>query len=166
MSNKFYHTQENRFEELNEPIICKKNNAWLGEAFYFWEEESDADFWGNTHKKKTGKYEIYSSEISIDNILDTVFDRKQYLWWIKQVEKAAKTFMKKTNSKPTLKEINDYFVDKNIWTKIDGILFQDISQNPVHFMVKEFQYKKRIQLALYNKEKIINFALHSTGECV
>ncbi len=78
----------------------------------------------------------------------------------------AKSFIKKTNTKPTLKEINDYFKEKSIWTQIDGILFQDISQNPVHFMVKEFQYKKRIQLSLYDKEKIINLALHYSGECV
>lgn len=57
-----------------------------------------------------------------------------------------------------------FFKERNIWSEIDGILFQDISENPIHFMVKEFQYKKRIQLALYNKEKIHNFALHYTRE--
>ena len=162
----FYHTQENRNKKLQEPIICTNDNAWLGEAFYFWEEESDAVFWGNTHKRKTGSYDIYSSEILIDDILDTVFNRHHYEWWLKQVEKVAKKFIKSTNSKPTLKEINDYFLEKGIWTKFDGILFQDISKNPVHFMVKEFQYKKRIQLALYNREKILNFALNYTGKCV
>jgi len=163
---KFYHTQEKRFKQLKEPVLCTKDNAWLGEAYYFWEEESDANFWGNKFKNKTGNYDVYRTEISLENILDTVFNREHYLFWIKQVEKVAKNFIKKTNSKPTLKEINDYFKEKNIWTQIDGILFQDISENPVHFMVREFQYKKRIQLALYNKEKIINFALHYTGSCV
>lgn len=163
----FYHTQENRSKKLQEPIICTNDNAWLGEASYFWEEENDAVFWGNTHKRKTGNYDIYSSDIIIDeDILDTVFNRLHYKWWIKQVEKVAKKFIKSTNSNPTLKEINDYFLEKGVWTKFDGILFQDISKNPVHFMVKEFQYKKRIQLALYNREKILNFALHYTGECV
>jgi len=163
---KFYHTQEKRPEKLNEPVLCSKDNAWLGEAFYFWEEESDANFWGNKFKNKTGSYDVYMSEIPLENVLDTVFNREHYFFWLKQIEKVAKNFIKKTNSKPTLKEINDYFKEKNIWTQIDGILFQDISQNPVHFMVKEFQYKKRIQLALYDKEKIINFVLHYSGECV
>ncbi len=163
---KFFHTQENRPNILNEPILCTKNNAWLGEAYYFWEEESDAIFWGNKFKNKTGRYDVYISDISLEKVLDTVFNREHYSFWIKQIEKAAKNFIKKTNSKPTLKEINDYFIEKNIWTEVDGILFQDISQNPVHFMVKEFQYKKRIQLALYTKDKMINFALHYTGDCI
>lgn len=160
----FYHTQENRNEELTEPILCIKDNAWLGVAFYFWENEDDANFWGVKFKNKTGKYDVYKAEIVSDDILDTVFNREHYYFWIKQVEKAAKNFVKKSGSKPSLKEINDFFKERNIWSKIDGILFQDISENPVHFMVKEFQYKKRIQLALYNKDKIHNFALHYTGE--
>ena len=160
----FYHTQENRRIDLIEPVFCTKDNAWLGEAYYFWENEDDAVFWGVKFKTKTRKYDIYKAEIMSDDILDTVFNREHYYFWIKQIEKAAKNFIKKTGSKPTLKEINDFFKERNIWTKIDGILFQDISENPIHFMVKEFQYKKRIQLALYNKEKITNFALHYTGE--
>lgn len=40
----YYHTQENRGEMLREPIMCKHNNAWLGNAYYFWENEEDAFF--------------------------------------------------------------------------------------------------------------------------
>ncbi len=159
----YYHTQENRGEELQEPIFCNKENAWLGNAYYFWESEDDAIFWGVKFKRKTGEYDVYKAEIISDDILDTVFNREHYYFWIKQIEKAAKNFIKKTGSKPSLKEINDFFKDRNIWDEIDGILFQDISENSVHFMVEEFQYKKRIQLALYNKEKIHTFALHYTG---
>ncbi|MDA3781000.1 MAG: hypothetical protein PF487_12385 [Bacteroidales bacterium] len=161
----FFHTQENRDKELTKPAFCSKENAWIGEAFYFWENEDDANFWGIKFKKKTGQYDIYTAEILTDNILDTVFNREHYYFWLKQIEKAAKYFVKRTGTKPTLKEINDFFREKQIWTEIDGILFQDISKNPVHFLVKEFQYKKRIQLALYDSEKITNFALHYTGEC-
>ncbi len=100
----FYHTQDDRMHLLTEPILCVKDNAWLGEAYYFWEEESDADFWGNKFKNKTGKYNVYISDISMNNVLDTVFNREHYVFWIKQVEKVAKNFIKKTNSKPTLKK--------------------------------------------------------------
>ncbi|MFW6224980.1 MAG: hypothetical protein ACOC4B_01805 [Bacteroidota bacterium] len=161
----FYHTQEDRGEKLYEPIMCTKSNAWLGEAYYFWETEDDAVFWGMKFKNKTGGFDIYKAKIPIDdNVLDTVFNRDHYYFWIKQVEKAAKHFLKKTGSKPTLKEINDFFKEKGKWDSFDGILFQDISENPVHFMVEEFQYKKRIQLALYNKSKIISFAHHYCGD--
>lgn len=160
----FYHTQEKRRITLNSPILCRKDNAWLGEAYYFWEDEKDADYWGIKFKNKTGRYEVYKAEIPLDNVLDTVFKREHYYFWIKQIEKASKFFIKKTGSKPTLKEINDYFKERNIWTEIDGILFQDISKNPIHFMVKDFQYKKRIQLALYNKQIFCTFALHFVGD--
>ena len=120
----FYYTQENRNEELQEPILCIKDNAWLGEAYYFWENEDDAVFWGIKFKNKTGKYDIYEIDINNDDedILDTVFNREHYYFWIKQIEKAAKNFVKKTGSKPTLKEINDFFTERNIWAEIDGIL--------------------------------------------
>lgn len=157
----YYHTQERRSKELKVPILCIKDNAWFGKAYYFWEEESDAYFWGQKFKYRTGQYEVYEAEIESDNILDTVFNREHYDFWRKQIEKVAK----KTNQKPTLKELNDYFVDKGIWQHFDGILFQDISNNPVHFMVKEFQYKKRIQLALYNKDKITQFESYHIGDC-
>lgn len=165
MTLNFYHTQEDRGETLEGPIKCKRDDAWLGEAYYFWENEEDADFWGIKSKNKTGKYDIYKAEIPLDNVLDTVFNREHYYFWVKQMEKAAKNFVKKTGSKPTIKEINDYFQEKKKWTNFDGIIFQDISQNPVHFLVKNFQYKKRIQLALYEKTKMITFAFHYKGEC-
>jgi hypothetical protein len=165
MGRTFYHTQENRGTDLYEPIVCTADNAWLGKGYYFWENNDDATFWGIKFKNKTGKYDVYKAEIPDDNVLDTVFNRQHYDFWIKQIERAAKKITKSTGSKPTLKEINDFFLEKEVWTKFDGILFQDISQNPVHYMVKEFQYKKRIQLALYNNSKITNFVLHFTGEC-
>ncbi len=161
----YYHTQEKRSVKLSEPIKCKKDNAWLGDAYYFWEDESDAIFWGIKSKKTTGEYEIYKVDFEDMEVLDTVFNRIQYDFFIRQIEKVSKKFVKKTGIKPTLKEINDYFLDNNIWTKFDGILFQDISNNPDHYLVKGMQYKKRIQLALYNKNKIRTFAPHFDGYC-
>lgn len=156
----YYHTQENRNNNLLTPIKCTKDDAWLGEAYYFWEDEDDAIFWGIKFKNKKGSYDIYKAVIDNDNILDTVFNREHYNFWIKQIKKASIFFIKKTGNKPTLKEINDFFYERKIWSQLDGILFQDISSNPIHFMVKEFQYKKRIQLALYNTKKITTFVLH------
>ncbi|MCB0410288.1 MAG: hypothetical protein KDD29_08715, partial [Flavobacteriales bacterium] len=69
----YYHTQEKRKNRLSGPIICTKDNAWLGEGYYFWVSEDDADFWGMNSKRKTGEYEIYSAEIDCSNVLNTVF---------------------------------------------------------------------------------------------
>jgi len=161
----YYHTQENRGEMLREPIMCKHNNAWLGNAYYFWENEEDAFFWGRKAKYKTGKYDIYKAEIPLDDVLDTVFDRDHYYFWVRQIEKAAKKFVKKTGYKPNIKEINEFFREKGIFRDFDGILFQDISKNPEHYIVEGFQYKKRIQLALYNKTKMIKFVFYISVEC-
>ena len=164
--NTYFHTQEKRQVNLIEPIPCTKDNAWLGDAYYFWVDEDDAHFWGVVSKKRTGEYQIYKAEFSSDKILDTVFNEEHYYFWIKQIEKAAKNFVKKTRIKPSLKEINDYFVEKGAWSELDGIAFQDISNNPKHFLVKEFQYKKRIQIALYNKKIISKFTHYLDGVCV
>ena len=166
MSATYFHTQEKRPNRLSGPINCVRDNAWLGEAFYFWYSEDDAILWGIKSKKKTGYYEVYSANLDTSKVLNTVFNETHYLFWIKQIEKAAKIFVKKTNIKPTLKEINDYFKEKNIWTEFDGILFQDISENPDNYIVKEFQYKKRIQIAVYNSKIISNFVFKLDGQCV
>ena len=167
MTKLFYHTQEDRWKELNSPVLCTKNNAWLGHAYYFWIEEQDADFWGIKFKKATGKYRVYSATIDESDVLDTVFNEQHYYMWVLLIEKAAKKFVKKTNQKPTLKEINQYFTENNIWksNNVLGVKFQDISENPVHHLVKEFQYKKRIQIAVYDNKIISNFKSHFVGEC-
>lgn len=67
--------------------------------------------------------------------------------------------------KPTLKELNEYFKRKDIWTRFSGVMFQDISFNADYFIIKYFQYKKRIQLAVYDYSIVSNFNLHFEGKC-
>jgi hypothetical protein len=161
-----YHTQEKRKERLEKPVICIKDNAWLGEAYYFWYSEADANFWGLTAKKRMKYFDIYKSTIDCSNVLDTVFNEEHYIFWVTQIEKVAKLFLLKGKTHVTLKEINDWFKARNVWSKFDGIMFQDISKNPADYYVKEFQYKKRIQLAVYNLNICTNFVHHYEGQCV
>lgn len=142
---------------MTQPVFCKNTSAWLGEGYYFWYYEADAIFWGKTAKRRSGSFEVYKAQIALDDVLNTVFNEEHYNFWVEQIEKAAKKFVKLTGLKPTLKELNDYFKDKGAWESIDGIIFQDISRNPDHFIVKEFQYKKRIQIAVYNLEIVKDF---------
>jgi len=159
MSIKYYHTQENRGEELREPIKCTRGDAWLGEAYYFWEDEMDAVFWGKNSKRDN--YHIYSATLGEEvELFDTVFNREHYEFWVRSVEKFCKKSLKKRYLKPTLKEINTYFLEKGIFKGVDAVLFQDISKNPDKYLAKDMQYKKRIQLALYNLSKLVNFKIH------
>ena len=160
-----YHTQEKRVENLTMPIICTDDYAWLGEAFYFWEEEHDAHVWGKRRKKKTGQYQIYTADLDCSNILDTVFNEKHYKFWLKSIEKVAQQFIDKTRIKPTLKELNEYFMSKGQWNEVDGIMFQDLPLNNSYLLIKDFNYRKRIQLAVYNSSIVFNFALYKEERC-
>lgn len=171
-----YHTQEKRHKILDFAIPCVRDDAWLGEAYYFWKEEMDADDWGNNSKRRTQYYEVYECVLSSENYLDTVFNEKHYCFWINQLEKIAKKIMIKTGEKPTLKELNDYIKDRNVWPQVDFIQFQDLPVNSERSLVKPIMYKsgkvrtvafrKRIQLAVYNKEIISNFALKRTERVI
>jgi hypothetical protein len=174
MTRLFYHTQEHRGIQLESPIICRRDDAWLGEAYYFWYDELDADRWGSTSKKNTGRYEIYSSSVDCTNVLDTVFNEEHYLFWLNQVEKAATKIIKLTKEKPTLKEINDYFKKVGVWDEVDGIMFQDLPNNfdfllvkPIAYRHKQrpFAYRKRIQVAIYNVKIILTFARYKIENC-
>lgn len=170
-----YHTQEQRKVTLTLPIICERDDAWLGEGFYFWKEESDAHEWGHNSKRRTKYFEVYTCDLHSNAYLDTVFNEEHYYFWIKQLEKIAKKIMIKTGQKPTLKELNDYIRDKNIWPQIDYIQFQDLPVNNDKALVKPIVYnsgkkrkvrtvafRKRIQISVYNPKIISNFALKDT----
>lgn len=160
-----YHTQEKWRQKLTKPIICSRNNAWLGVAYYFWDDETDAIHWGHKSKANTGFFEIYKADIECENVLDTVFNEEHYKFWVRQIEKAAKHISIKTGLKASLKEINQYFKEKANWSEIaDGILFQDLPISE-DLIVKDLYYRKRIQIAVYNLEIISNFAFHSDMKC-
>jgi hypothetical protein len=166
----FYHTQASRDIQLLEPVICTRDDAWLGDAIYFWLDIIDADEWGVNAKKETGFYEVYVCDINFEQILDTVFNEEHYNFWFSQIEKIANLIISKTNIKPTIKELNDYLKKDNVWDELDGIMFQDLPINPDKLLIKPFEkrngpfkkyfyYRKRIQLAVYNSNIISNFTL-------
>lgn len=165
MVRKMYHTQERREIRLLAAIPCKKENAWFGIAQYFWYYENDAIFWGRTFKNRRKYFEVYKAEVDCKNILDTVFNEEHYSYWIEMVEEAIKKFVKKPRSEDlSLKWINDWMKERNVYDGINGVMFQDISNNPEVWIIEKFQYKKRIQLAVYNSDIISNFTFAFEGQ--
>lgn len=165
LERKMYHTQERWAERLTEPIICKRDNAWLGVGYYFWDEEVDAIHWGHNSKRRTGYFEIYTADIVVDDVLDTVFNEEHYNFWRKQIEKVATTITKKTGKKPTLKELNTYIAERANWAaNIAGIMFQDLPKSS-DLLVADLYYRKRIQVAVYNKSIVKNFTFYDSMEC-
>ena len=41
-----FHTQEKRATNLNGPVECIDEQAWLGRGWYFWYDVEDAHGWG------------------------------------------------------------------------------------------------------------------------
>lgn len=161
-----FHTQEYRMNRLSSPVLCDDELAWLGDAYYFWCDIEDAEYWGTTHKRRTGYYQIYQADIDLEKVLDTVFNEEHYRFWLSQVEKAAKKIGIATGEKPTLKEINAYFKERGSWDNVDGVLFQDLPQNQDRLMVKSFYYRKRIQVAVYNLPIVSNFSFLTQERCL
>ena len=160
-----YHTQEKRNKKLTAPKKCIRDDAWLGEAYYFWKEEKDAENWGYSSKKRTGYFEIYTCNLNSTNYLDTVFNEEHYNFWIR----IYNIFLRETNEKPSIKELNDYIQENKIWKEVDYIQFNDLPLT--HSFVKPIQYRnkettipfrKRIQIAVYNVDIISNFTLYKT----
>lgn len=160
-----FHTQEKRDLRLSEPVVCQREDAWLGDGYYFWDDVDDAERWGKESKKQTGWYEIYLADIDCSNVLDTVFNEEHYRFWLRQVEKVADLILNVTNEKPTIREINAYFKQRGQWDNVAGILFQDIPGNPAYVRVKRFYYKKRIQIVVYQLDILTTFALLKEERC-
>ncbi|MEO5582475.1 MAG: hypothetical protein ABIR66_07265, partial [Saprospiraceae bacterium] len=160
---------------LTLPVKCIRKDAWLGEGYYYWHDLFDAEKWGLDAKRSTGFFEIYTSEIEYENILDAVFNEDHYFFWLSQIEKVASIFNQKTQLKPSIKELNDYFKEKGIWAEVDGIQFQDLPVAPTLNLVQPiknyprptyFLYRKRIQLVVFNNKIILNFTLLRKGQCI
>lgn len=168
MPNKrlMYHTQGYSSPYLSDPILCTRHDAWLGSAIYFWNEEEDAVYWGINSKKSYKKYSIYTAEVDCEDVLDTVFEEDHYLFWVKCIEKAIKYLAKYSTRKPTIEDINVYLMSKGGWgEKVTGILFQDLPSNETISKVIGFYFRKRIQLAAFDKKIITNFVHHFDGDC-
>lgn len=160
-----YHTQENRNIVLNKPIICYRDDAWLGEGYYFWNDEIDAKQWGKNSKKATGSYQVYKADIDTEDFLDTVFNEEHYLFWLNQIERIATQYKLKVGVVPTIKELNEWLVEKHAWDDVDGIIFQDIPTNQNLSKVRSFFYRKRIQAVVFDVGKVSNFVLLLEDAC-
>jgi hypothetical protein len=161
-----FHTQGHSDPCLDFAQECTKDNAWLGKGYYFWKEEQDAIFWGITAKKNYKKYTVYTATIDCEDVLDTVFNEEHYDFWLRQIDKAINILAKKSGQKLTIEDINSYFIQRGGWgDKVRGIMFQDLPSNETISKVIGFFYRKRIQLAAFDKKIITNFAHHFDGDC-
>lgn len=156
MDQEMFHTQEDRKTILTEPIRCKRKDAWLGHAFYFWDDETDAIRWG--YDSKGGTFQVYSAQIKSDQVLDTVFNKEHYDFFIKSLERVANESVKKTGRKLTKQQLCAYLNKRAKWVReIDVLLFNDTPVGEREII--PIPARKRIQAAVYNINCVHNFNL-------
>ncbi len=162
MRREMYHTQEKRQNRLFQPVLCTRRDAWLGHAYYFWDDIYDANVWGTKSKRRTGRYEVYKGVIESENILDTVFTETGYQFFLQTINKVIEVFLNKTGRMPEIPDVCNYIMRVAKWnTVLDGVLFSDSPNTDI----EKFNYRKRIQLALYNPKCLVSFEFLKEGLC-
>lgn len=156
-----FHAQEARFPILRFPILAEGNEQWLGGGYYFWQDIEYAKWWGRI-KKMNGplrKYSIFNATLEFDenDFIDTVFNEEDYYFFISKVEKFATEYFSNFRVKPTLEEFNEFIQDYSIWEEIKIIRFQDLPDNDEFLKVRDYHYKKRIQIRVNDPNIITNF---------
>ena len=162
-----YHTQERHHIRLTAPIICNRDDAWLGTGYYFWWYAIDAVLWGKNSKKTTGWYEVYQAEISLDKVLNTSFNLEHYEVWQDVITEVAITINTQTGHRSTIQQLNDYINKFGGWQKfagVDGILMDDTTGKDERSLIEKLPHLRRIQLVAYNESIITKFAFHLEGE--
>lgn len=156
MNEIMFHTQENRGTVLTEPCLCKRTDAWLGTAYYFWGYEEDAIRWGQD--SKNGHFQVYSARIISGKVLDTVFNREHYDFFIAALERLDRAIVKKTGRHISKHLLCEYLNEKANWkSEIEVLIINDNpqgSREPFPIPIR-----KRIQAAVYNKDCIHEFKL-------
>lgn len=176
---KVYHTNEDRGEKTKKPVFAEGNHQWLGDAFYFWQDYEFAEEWGynricNKSKYRKGEFthfDIYEANLNIDfpsdEVIDTVFNQEDYRKFLEKLEWFAVKYKSEFETKPTLEEFNDFIYDFDLWKDIKAIRFQDLptKSNRDYLKIKNFYYKKRIQIAVYDISILSSFEHIQNLEC-
>lgn len=167
-----YHTPHFANPPHKFPVLAQGYENWLGDGYYFWQDEEFSKWWGQN--KKCGpenfsrRYIIYKTTLTFEeeDFIDTVFNQEDYYQFVKTIEKFAKAYQKNLNKIPDLREFNEFIEAYHIWDNIKVIRFQDIPQKNEHLEVRGFYYKKRIQLRVNDPTIITNFAIHKNLSCI
>lgn len=167
-----FHTQAHNRGILSMAKLATGPEQWLGDGYYFWQDEEFSEWWGDNLKCKawnrTRKYDMYKSVLKFDadDFIDTVFNEIDYYQFMKTIEKFSKKFSNKFKKKPTLIEFNDFIADHGIWDEIKIIRFQDLPPNDNFVTITGFYYKKRIQIRVNDVKIISTFDHLITKDCV
>lgn len=162
MRREMFHTQEKRKSRLYKPVLCTRKDAWLGFGYYFWDDMHDADVWGSYSKNRKGRYEVYVGVIDSENILDTVFSEHDYQFFLTAIKRVIDDCKSKSGRNPSVVDVCSFIMNIAHWnTVMDGVLFSDSPNTEI----ARFNYRKRIQLVLYNLRCLVTFNFLKEEHC-
>jgi hypothetical protein len=141
------------------PFECKRNNAWLGFGYYFWDTNIDwAKRWGENSYERIGlNFIIGSCKIDIStNCFDLHGNVSHQLDLIE-----CYTILKEQGVKESKLRISSLidFLKKNAIFDYDSIRAADFPNNieKIFFAKKEFTYiNQRVQICVINKKNVIS----------
>jgi len=155
MRKEYFHTQEKRDTRLTEPIPCKREDAWMGYGYYFWEIIDEAHIWGYKSKgNPSGCYEIYSAQIDLTNIFDSVYNlkHKEELKFLINYTLVKLIIADDQKRQPYIYEVFKWLREHKFFDKYEGIQIEDY---PPSSKIKGFIFESRVQLVAFDKNKII-----------
>ena len=163
---KAYHVNEHRGN--THLVFATGDKQWLGEGYYFWQDYEFASEWTKNYDIS----DIYTVDLDLifgnkqdDDIIDTVFNEIDYYKFVEKIEYFSEKYIKRFGRKPTLREFNNFIIDNKVklWKDIVAIRFQDLPTNDYlnYLKVKGFFYKKRIQIVVFDIEKIKKYAVET-----
>jgi hypothetical protein len=158
-----YHVNEHR--ETSNIAYAKGIGQWLGDGYYFWQDEEFALEWVKIKLQACEKVDFYTVNINFpleksddDFLYDTVFNEEEYYSFVRTVEYFAEVYTRRYAKKPSLGDFNNFLLDQKIdyWKDLGAIRFQDTPKDGkrAYLKVSNFFYKKRIQIVLRNLEHV------------
>jgi len=161
MLTKGYHTLEDRdnVDEIEEwgPKPCKRNSAWLGDGYYFWDGDIYwAHDWG---KKSYTRYMIFEGEITIDentyDLVGNILHKKEF-WHI--IQELVNSGFFKSFQMVTVPKVIEY-IKRHAGFDYNSIRAADYPHKAFKISFgganKEFMYlNERVQICLINKKNL------------
>lgn len=152
-----YQTTENKYTTLDCPIKCRREDAWLGCGYYFWEREEFAKDWGHDGYKGR-EFDIYTAKLNITKSIDAEYSREGREFFEYAIAKVIEQFNAQ-GKRLDLRAIHNMLAEQ-FWKPngVTGIIYGDTPKRE-KYKIGELVYIKRVQIVMFHTNTITNYEL-------
>ncbi len=161
-----YQTLEDRDNideiELDGPFECRRNDAWLGFGYYFWDTNIEwAISWGEkSYKPRHKEFVIGRCRINLDNNCFDLVGCVQHWNDLVEVLKVMRESKKIKNRKDEIVPNVITFMKKNGIFNYNSIRASDMHNNTIKLRFNEnkpeyMAINQRVQICVINKKNVI-----------